>query len=122
LVEGAFTEAGGAQAMKEILDSGEIPTAVFAPNDVAAIGAMEAIDAAGLAIPGDISLVGYDNLALAALPRIALTTVGQPRADLGRRAVALVLERLDGGRQRARHVVVPPSLVIRATTGPPPSR
>ena len=106
--------------MNEILESGDTPTAVFAPNDVAAIGAMEAIDAAGLAIPGDISLVGYDNLALAALPRIGLMTVGQPRADLGREAVGLVLERL-GGRERARHVVVPPSLVVRATTGPPPA-
>lgn len=120
LVEGAFTETGGARAMNEILESGDTPTAVFAPNDVAAIGAMEAIDAAGLAIPDDISLVGYDNLALAALPRIGLTTVGQPRADLGREAVGLVLERLDEGRERARHVVVPPNLVIRATTGPPP--
>jgi DNA-binding LacI/PurR family transcriptional regulator len=120
LVKGAFTETGGAKAMNEILESGDIPTAVFAPNDVAAIGAMEAIDAAGLAIPGDISLVGYDNLALAALPRIGLTTVGQPRVDLGREAVGLVLERLDGGRERPRHVVVLPNLVVRSTTGPPP--
>ncbi len=119
LVKGAFTEAGGTTAMNEILESGDVPTAVFAPNDVAAIGAMEAIDAAGLAIPGDISLVGYDNLALAALRRIDLTTVGQPRVDLGRKAVGLVLERLDEGRERARHVVIPPHLVVRSTTGPP---
>lgn len=119
LVKGAFTETGGAAAMAEILESGDIPTAVFAPNDVAAIGALEAIDAAGMAIPGDISLVGYDNLALSALPRIGLTTVDQPRADLGREAAGLVLERLDEGRQRARHVVASPHLVIRSTTGPP---
>lgn len=122
LVKGAFTETGGAEAMNEILESGDIPTAVFAPNDMAAIGALEAIDAAGLAIPDDISLVGYDNLALAALPRISLTTVGQPLVDLGREAVGLVLERLDKGRERARHVVVPPNLVVRSTTGPPPGR
>jgi DNA-binding LacI/PurR family transcriptional regulator len=122
LVEGAFTEAGGTTAMNEILEAEDIPTAVFAPNDVAAIGAMEAIDAAGLAIPGDISLVGYDNLALAALPRIGLTTVGQPRVDLGRQAVGLVLERLDEGRERTRHVLIPPQLVVRSTTGPPPGR
>jgi len=122
LVKGAFTEAGGAEAMNEILESGDIPTAVFAPNDIAAIGALEAIDAAGLAIPDDISLVGYDNLALAALPRIGLTTVGQPLVDLGREAVGLVLERLDEGRERARHVVVPPNLVVRSTTGPPRGR
>jgi len=119
LVKGAFTESGGAAAMKEILESGDIPTAVFAPNDFAALGAMETIDDAGLAIPGDISLIGYDNLALARLPRIGLTTIGQPREDLGREAVHLVLERLDDDRTTARHVVVPPSLVVRATTGPP---
>lgn len=120
LVKGAFTEHGGAAAMKEILEGGELPTAVFAPNDFAALGAMEVIDGAGFDIPGDISLVGYDDLTLAALPRISLTTIGQPRADLGREAIHLVLERLDEGRERARHVVVPPSLVVRATTGPPP--
>ncbi len=119
LVKGTFTESGGAAAMNEILASGDMPTAVFAPNDFAALGAMEAIDAAGLGIPGDISLVGYDDLALARLPRIGLTTVGQPRADLGREAVHLVLERLDDGRESARHVVVPPNLVVRSTTGPP---
>jgi len=121
LVEGAFTEPAGAKAMNEILESGAMPTAVFAPNDIAAIGALEAIDAAGLSVPGDISLVGYDNLALAALPRISLTTVGQPRADLGREAVNLVLERLDERRESVRHLVVPPHLVVRSTTGPPPS-
>jgi DNA-binding LacI/PurR family transcriptional regulator len=119
LVKGAFTESGGAVAMREILESGDIPTAVFAPNDFAALGAMETIDDAGLAIPGDISLIGYDNLALARLPRIGLTTIGQPREDLGREAVHLVLERLDDDRTTARHAVVPPSLVVRATTGPP---
>jgi DNA-binding LacI/PurR family transcriptional regulator len=121
LVKGAFTESGGAAAMTEILASGDLPTAVFAPNDFAALGAMEAIDAAGLDIPGDISLVGYDDLALSALPRIGLTTVGQPRADLGREATHLLLERLEENRESSRHVVVPPSLVIRLTTGPPAS-
>ncbi len=120
-VKGEFTEQGGAAAMKEIIASGDLPTAVFAPNDFAALGAMEVIDAAGLDIPGDISLVGYDNLALAGLPRIGLTTIGQPRADLGREAVHLVLERIDDHLDTARHLVVPPSLVIRSTTGPPRS-
>lgn len=119
-IKGDFTEGGGATAMAAILAGGDIPTAVLAPNDFAALGAMEVIDAAGLDIPGDISLIGYDNLALSGWPRIALTTVNQPRADLGRVAVNLVLERLDEKRAMARHVVVPPNLVVRSTTGPPP--
>lgn len=119
VVRGDFTEAGGAKAMSEILDSGDIPTAVFAPNDYSALGAMQVIDSAGLDIPREISLFGYDNLSISGLPRIGLTTVGQPRATLGEEAVHLVLERLDEGRDVVRHMVVPPYLVIRNTTGPP---
>jgi DNA-binding LacI/PurR family transcriptional regulator len=122
LVKGDFTESGGARSMQEILSSGDLPTAVFAPNDFAALGAMEVVDTAGLAIPADISLVGYDDLTIAALPRIALTTIGQPRADLGAQAVRLLLERLEDNRATARHLVVPPQLVIRETTGPANSR
>ena len=105
--------------MREILEQPHLPTAVFAPNDSAALGAMEVLDDARLDIPGDVSLVGFDDLALAQLPRISLTTVGQPRSDLGRDAVQLLLERLDGGRETARHVMLSPALVVRATTGPP---
>ena len=120
-VAGDFTEAGGAKAMTEILQSGNLPTAVFAPNDFSALGAMDVIDTAGLAIPGDISLFGYDNLTISGLPRIAMTTVGQPRTTLGEEAVYLVLERLNEGRDIVRRMVVPPFLVIRSTTGPPRS-
>ncbi len=121
VIQGDFTEAGGAKAMSEILLGSDVPTAVFAPNDYSALGAMDVIDSAGLDIPGDISLFGYDNLTIAGLPRIGLTTVGQPRTTLGEEAVHLVLERLNQGRDIVRHLVVPPYLVIRDTTGPPPT-
>ncbi len=120
VISGDFTEEGGAKAMTELLAVESRPTAVFAPNDQAALGAMEVIDNAGLDIPGDISLVGFDDLTLAGLHRVSLTTVGQPRMDLGRQAMALLIERLDDGREEASHVTVPPNLVIRSTTGPPP--
>jgi DNA-binding LacI/PurR family transcriptional regulator len=107
-VPGDYTEAGGARAMTEILESGKLPTAVFAPNDYSALGAMNVIDSAGLGIPDDMSLVGYDNLTISGLPRIALTTVGQPRTELGDQAVKLVLERLEEGRSVPRQVVVAP--------------
>ncbi len=120
-VKGDFTESGGAKAMQNILDGEDVPTAVVAPNDFAALGAMEVIDGAGLRIPDDISLIGYDDLDLSGLPRIGLTTIGQPSTEFGRQAVHLLLERLDSGRTRARHLVVPPFLVVRSTTGPPRS-
>ena len=87
-----------------------------------AYGARLALSRRGIRVPQDVSLIGFDDLTLAGLHRIAMTTVGQPRMDLGRQAVGLVLERLDESRTEARHVIIPPNLVIRSTTGPAPDQ
>jgi DNA-binding LacI/PurR family transcriptional regulator len=118
---GAYTEEGGASGVSRLLREGERPTAVFVANDLAAIGAMHALEERGLRVPEDISLIGYDNTSLAALGHISLTTIDQPRREIGATAVRLLLERLDGGRAHGRHVVVPPALVVRGTTAPPSS-
>lgn len=119
LIPGAFTETGGYSAMLDAVAAGDPPTAVFVANDFAAVGALDAIEEAGLAVPGDVSVVGYDNLSLAHLHRISLTTVDQPRAEMGRIAVRLLLERLSEGRTEAHHTVVSPRLVVRETSGAP---
>jgi DNA-binding LacI/PurR family transcriptional regulator len=116
---GDFTEDGGAAGVASLLGSRKRPTAIFAANDLAAVGALQALAEHGLQVPEDVSLVGYDNIALAGLRRINLTTVDQPRRQMGATAVRLLLERLDEGRGRARHIVVAPSLVVRGTTAPP---
>jgi DNA-binding LacI/PurR family transcriptional regulator len=121
IVDGAFTLAGGRTGMETLLAMGPRPTAVMAPNDFAAIGALETADAAGLAVPDDVSVTGYDNIALARLPRIGLTTIAQPAAELGRTAVALLRERVEENRTEARHLVIEPTLVVGGTTGPPRS-
>ncbi len=118
-IKGAYTEVGGLHAMQTLIASGELPTAVFVANDFAAIGALEAIDQAGLRVPEDVSIVGYDDTALAQLSRIALTTVAQPSAEMGRIAVRLLLERIEGGREETRHITLPPTLVVRATSAAP---
>jgi DNA-binding LacI/PurR family transcriptional regulator len=118
VVRGDYTETGGASGIDRLLARGRPPTAVFVANDLAAVGALHALERQGLQVPEQVSVVGYDNTALAALGHINLTTIDQPRRELGATAVRLLLERLENGRQRARHVVLPPSLVIRGTTAP----
>jgi DNA-binding LacI/PurR family transcriptional regulator len=118
-VRGAFTERGGQDAMGAIIETGALPTAVFVANDFAALGALEALDAAGLRVPQDVSVVGYDDITSSNSSRVALTTVAQPSVEMGQTAVKLLIERVKAGRTKARHIVLVPRLVVRATTAPP---
>lgn len=120
-VEGAFTRGGGCTGMEALLELPERPTAVVAPNDFAALGALDVADAAGIDVPGDISITGYDNIFLARMGRVDLTTIEQPASELGATSVGLLLERIEDGRTDAKHIVLPPKLVVGSTSGPVPS-
>lgn len=119
IVPGDYTDLAGVEAAGLILASGRLPTAVFAANDLAAAGMIDRFESAGLRVPDDISVVGHDNTFLAALHHISLTTVDQPRPEMGRRAIALLVERMEHARDVPAHLRVTPSLVVRSTTGPP---
>ncbi|MGO9310552.1 MAG: LacI family DNA-binding transcriptional regulator [Spirochaetia bacterium] len=114
------SEEGGYAALRDFLRQGDLPTALFCTNDAIAIGAMRAIYEAGLEIPGDISVVGFDDVPIAGLLRVALTTVAQPIHRMGAAAVELLTERIEGGAPLPpRHVVLDAHLVVRQSTAPP---
>jgi LacI family transcriptional regulator len=111
---GGFTEDGGYQGMRELLKLRPLPTAVFAANDLMAMGALLAMREAGLRVPADIALVGLDDIPAARLVNPPLTTIAQFPERLGRRAAELLFDRLVGRAPgEPRHEVLPFELVVR---------
>ncbi|MFV1981036.1 MAG: LacI family DNA-binding transcriptional regulator [Rhodothermia bacterium] len=96
VVEGDFRIEGGRRAMEQLLDLDLRPDAVFAANDLMALGAMQAIRDRGLAVPGDIGLVGYDDIPMVEHASTPLTTLAMPRKELGGIAATLILEKIAG--------------------------
>jgi len=121
--EGNHRVDGGHDAMQRILASGARPTAVLASNDLTAIGAMGAIAEAGLRVPEDISVVGYDDIQLSAFTMPPLTTVSLPRAEIANAAFHALLNANQSDELtpvRGEEHMVLPTLVIRKSTGPAP--
>jgi DNA-binding LacI/PurR family transcriptional regulator len=107
------------RAAARLLDAGAEFTAIFAQSDLLAIGAMRELRARGFAVPGDVSVVGFDDLSMAQWETFRLTTVHQPLAEMARAAVDLLTERLREPERSVRKLVFPSKLVVRDTTGPP---
>jgi DNA-binding LacI/PurR family transcriptional regulator len=118
VVAGDFTEEAGVNAAAELLALPELPTAIFAANDMVAAGVLGGLDRGGIDVPDDVSVVGYDNISIAHLAHVSLTTVDQPRTEMGRLALELLLDRIDNRRPNELRMIEP-SLVVRSTTAPP---
>ncbi|OGB29380.1 MAG: LacI family transcriptional regulator [Burkholderiales bacterium RIFCSPLOWO2_12_FULL_61_40] len=116
-----FTSQGGFDAMKRVMQSPVKPTAVFVCNDLMGIGALSAAHEAGIRVPQEMSLVGFDDIELAHFTSPPLTTIVQPKQRMGVLAVDMLLERIQSKRQQAKQVLLQPTLVVRASSGPAPS-
>lgn len=115
----APTADGGYRAMRRILKRASLPTAVAAGNDVIACGAMSAIEEAGLSVPGDISVTGFDDIDLASMRQFNLTTVRQDRLAIGRRCFEVIYQRANNPLDHpAGRQIYSPELVVRSSTGP----
>ncbi|WP_167676045.1 LacI family DNA-binding transcriptional regulator [Rhodococcus sp. B10] len=118
VVPGAHDEAAGAAAAEFLLRGSTLPTAIMAGNDRSALGIMDVLVKAGVSIPGDVSIVGYDDAPLSRLSRIDLTTVRQDSAQLARKALEFTVSRLDDPESTVGDSVIEPELIVRGTTGP----
>ncbi|MFE2263688.1 LacI family DNA-binding transcriptional regulator [Streptomyces griseosporeus] len=114
-----LTEEGGHRAAVRLLGRPGRPTAVFAVNDMTAVGVLSAAGELGLRVPHDLSVVGYDNTSLARLRHLWLTTVDNAGHEVGHRAARCLLDRLEGRGGAGRLHLAAPALEVRGTTGPP---
>ncbi|MBV9731730.1 MAG: LacI family DNA-binding transcriptional regulator [Verrucomicrobia bacterium] len=117
IVPGGWHVAEGQQGAARLLQLSRPPTAVVAPNDMAAIGAIIKIKELGWRVPADIAVVGYDNIAIAEWYDPALTTVDQPHYRMGQRAMQAVLDRLNHPQEPAEMIKFQTTLVVRHSSG-----
>ena len=115
--QGDFTFNGGYLAMKQFFQEKSSIRAIFASNDIMAIGAMVAIKEQGLKIPEDIALVGYDDIPEASYTTPSLTTIKLPKIELGKIAVEILVNHLNGKKQVALKKVLSTELVVRQSCG-----
>ncbi len=117
IVHGDFTEESGFRCARQLLQSGrKYPTAIFASNDDMAIGAMKAIKAAGLSIPGDISIVGYDDIRMAAYVSPALTTIRSSILEMSSIAVKNLINHIENRMTTSAFHTIPTQLIVREST------
>lgn len=120
--EGRFDRFSGFEKMRVLLHLRPRPTAVFASNDLLALGALAALRESGLRCPEDISIIGFDDLEFSELLHPALTTVSQPKYQMGAKGANLLIKRLRGATDPPQHLVLPTELTLRLSAAPPVAR
>jgi DNA-binding LacI/PurR family transcriptional regulator len=119
VIPGAHNEEAGAAAARTMLAEPALPTAVLAGNDRCALGILDVFTRAGIAVPEQVSLVGYDDNRLSENPRIDLTTIHQDAPEIAGNAVDLAVRMLVDETPFKTDIVLEPTLIVRGTTAPP---
>jgi LacI family transcriptional regulator, galactose operon repressor len=119
IIRGDYHAQSGMEITHSILKMNPRPTAIFALNDLMALGALRAAAEAGFSIPRDLAVVGYDDLELAQFTNPPLTTIAQPKKEIGAQAVTLLVDRIARKSRSPSRLVLPPELVVRRSTKEP---
>ncbi len=113
VIDTFLTSPDGYASMLEFINRKTVPTAIFCGNDTVALGVMKALSERGFSVPDDISIIGFDNIEMAAYTHPSLTTIAVPTKELGRFAVKIMLDKLETGRDYAIKVNLPFTLIER---------
>ncbi|PPA69841.1 LacI family DNA-binding transcriptional regulator [Jeotgalibacillus proteolyticus] len=116
-IKGDYSQNGGYQAAKLLLQQKTLPTGVFVSNDQMAIGALEAFSEAGIQVPETIQIIGFDDIELSRYIRPSLTTIKQPKFEIGATAAHLIIQHIQGDEPN-KHTVLPTEVIQRESTGP----
>jgi len=125
VVLGEYTEVSGREAAQLLLRRTHPPTAIYCANDLMALGVMATAHELGLSIPADLSVMGFDDIDVAAHPLIGLSTISAPRGEMGRLAATMLIERVEGATDPQgepipfRHIRLAPTMVLRNTVAAP---
>ena len=117
ILNGDFHPESGLELGRAMLSRTDAPTAIFACNDLMAIGVLRAATELGLRVPKDLSLVGYDDIELASYTNPALTTIKQPKLEMGSTTLRFLLRRIKEKQSAPQHALLPVSMVIRGSSG-----
>lgn len=119
IFEGDFLQSSGFHGTNHFLDLAQPPTAIFASNDVSAMGVLDAVRVRGLKVPNDISVIGFDDIPMSSISIPKLTTIRQPLTEMGHQAAKMLLMQLQNSNEPLSSIVLPTTLVLRESTAPP---
>lgn len=119
VIRGDYSLGSGREACAKLMGLASPPTAIFTASDSMAFGVIGQLSSLGMSVPGQVSVMGFDDLFLSEAFQPPLSTVCQPRAEIGRQAMTILLQKMTGGPVPAKTVIMPTTLQIRGTTAPP---